>query len=50
MIIGVSHNTLSGVLVEILKIGQDNLDLVQQEACVDVDPFLDLDLQGISQR
>lgn len=45
VIVGVNKNSFPGVCVEVLKIGQDNLDLVQKEISVDIDPSLDFDFQ-----
>jgi hypothetical protein len=47
--IWILNNTLGGVLVESLEIGQDNLHLIKEKGCVDINPFLDLYLQGISE-
>jgi hypothetical protein len=48
VVIWVDSNTFLGVLVEVLEIGKDNLNLVEEESGVDIDPSLDLDLQGVS--
>jgi len=49
MIIRIDNNTFFSICVEILKVGKNDFNLIQKEACVNIYPGLYFDLQGISQ-
>jgi hypothetical protein len=48
MVIGIDLNSFGSIGIEVLKIGQNNLDLVEKEVGVDIDPALYFDFKRIS--
>lgn len=42
-------DTFNGVFVEVLKVGKDSFYLIQKEVGVNVDPFVNLNFEGISE-
>ena len=48
MLIGIDLDSFLSVGIEFMEIGKDNLDLVEKEVGVDIDPALDFDFERVS--
>jgi len=48
MVIWINSDTFLSVFVKVLEVGKNNLNLVQEESSVDINPFLDFNFQRVS--